>query len=270
MQGGAGGAEEPPVAMSCIYHTAAPPPPEEAGGAGGAAAAPGPNILSQPNAFVGLYLTDANGRTLYTNGGDTPGDCHTAPVERCDADCAVTWPAFDAGARVLGAGLDDAKFGSILRADGITQATYMGWPLYNYKSDLLLGQLTGQGKGKVWHAAKTTPPDVVIMKSGTAKYLADGAGHTLYVSAADQVATGGADPVSNCDSECAKTFGAFHEKALSVVTSLEPSDFTVFVRKGAGGLQLAYKGMPLYLASTDVGPGTQTGTTVAGFTAAAP
>jgi predicted lipoprotein with Yx(FWY)xxD motif len=270
-QGGAGGVEEPPVAMSCIFHTVAPPPPiEEAGGAGGAAPAPGPSVVSQPSPFVGLYLTDAAGRTLYTNGGDTPGDCHTAPAEHCDADCAVTWPPFDAGSRILGAGLDDSRFGSIQRGDGITQATYMGWPLYYYNKDLLLGQLTGQGKGKVWHAAKVTPPDVVIMKLGTAKYLADGAGFTLYVSAADLAGTSSADPVSNCDSECSKTFVPFHEKSLSAVTSLEPADFSVFVRKGVGGLQVAYKGMPLYRAATDVGPGTQTGTTVMGITAAAP
>jgi predicted lipoprotein with Yx(FWY)xxD motif len=182
----------------------------------------------------------------------------------------VSWPLFDAGSRVLGTGLDDAEFGSIDRGDGTWQSTYHGWPLYYYKSDLTLGQLTGQGKGKTWHVAELTPASVVIMKAGTAKYLGDGAGHTLYVSAADQAGTTTVDPVSACDQECLATFTPFREKHLSVVTSLEESDFSVFVRHGAGGLQLAYKGLPLYSASTDLKSGDMTGVNSPGFTAAVP
>jgi predicted lipoprotein with Yx(FWY)xxD motif len=261
---GEAGAGTTPIAMACAFHT------DAVGdtGAGGAPAAP--TVVLQTNAFVGSYLTDAAGRTLYTYGGDLPGDCQTPPVSQCVTDCAVSWPPFDAGARVLGAGLDDAAFGSIDRGDGTWQATYYGWPLYYYKSDLALGQLTGQGKGKTWHAAELTPPSVVILKVGTAKYLADAAGHTLYVSAADQVGTTDADPVSACDQACLSTFTPFREKSLSVVTSLEESDFSVFVRHGAGGLQLAYKGMPLYRANTDLKSGDTTGLASAGFTAAVP
>ena len=182
----------------------------------------------------------------------------------------MTWPVFDAGSRVLGAGLNDAAFGAIERGDGTWQTTYHGWPLYYYKSDLTLGQLTGQGKGKTWHVAELTPASVVIMKAGMTKYLADGAGRTLYVSAADQAGTSTDDPVSACDQECLATFTPFREKHLSVVTSLEEADFTVFVRQGAGGLQLAYKGAPLYSASTDLKSGDMTGVNTPGFTAAVP
>jgi predicted lipoprotein with Yx(FWY)xxD motif len=181
----------------------------------------------------------------------------------------VSWPPFDAGSRVLGTGLDDAAFGSIDRSDGTRQTTYYGWPLYYYKSDLTLGQLTGQGKGKTWHAAELTPAAVTILKAGTAKYLADEAGHTLYVSAADQAGTLDTDPVSACDKACLGTFAPFSRNRLSVVTSLEESDFGVFVRDGAG-LQLAYKGMPLYRARTDVKAGDMTGLSSAGFMAAVP
>ncbi len=237
-------------------------------GMGGAAAAT--NISVQVSAFVGNYLADGTGRALYTNGGDLPGDCHTPPQSLCTADCLVSWPAFDAGARVLSAGLTDAGFGTIPRADGVYQTTYMGWPLYYYKSDLTLGQLTGQGKGKTWHVAKVNAPNVTLMKAGTLKYLADAAGHTLYVSAADQAGTGDADPVSNCDKACLKTFEGFRVKNLVVVTSLDTLDFSVFVRNGAGGLQTAYKGIPLYRAATDLKSGDMNGIAVAGFTAAAP
>jgi len=227
-------------------------------------------VLAQPNAFVGNYLTDGAGRTLYTYGADLPGDCQTAPQSTCVADCVVSWPIFNAAERVLGAGLDDAAFGSIQRADGAVQTTYMGWPLYYYKADLTLGQLTGQGKGKTWHAAELVPPTITIMKVGTLKYLADAYGHTLYISAADTAGTLLDDPISNCGGGCLDTFEPFHEKKMSTVTSLQSQDFVVFVRQGAGGLQISYKGLPLYRAATDLKSGDMNGTAVPGFTAAAP
>ena len=54
------------------------------------------------------------------------------------------------------------------------------------------------------------------MKAGALKYLARRGGHTLYVSAADQVGTLDADPVSACDKECLATFTPFRDKHLSV------------------------------------------------------
>ena len=261
---GEGGAGTTPVAMDCTFHTDAPGDP----GAGGAP--PASNVVVQTNAFLGSYLTDAAGRTLYTYGADLPGDCNTAPKSTCVADCLVSWPSFDAGARVLGTGLNDAAFGSIDRGDGTWQTTYYGWPLYYYKTDLTLGQVTGQGKGKTWHVAELTLPAIQIMKAGALKYLGDRAGRTLYVSAADQVGTLDADPVSACDKDCLATFTPFRDKRLSVVTSLEEADFSVFVRHSSGGLQLAYKGMPLYSAVTDQKSGDMTGLTTTGFTAAVP
>lgn len=261
---GEGGAGTPPVAQSCIFHTDAVDEPS-AGGAGPAA-----TVVVQSNAFIGSYLTDAAGRTLYTYGADLPGDCVTPPTSGCVADCLVSWPVFDAGSRVLGTGLNDAAFGEIDRGDGVWQTTYYGWPLYYYKSDLTLGQLTGQGKGKTWHVAELIPPSVQIMKGATAKYLADAGGHTLYVSAADQPGTEADDPVSVCEGDCLDTFKPFRDKHLSVVTSLNEAEFTVFARHGSGGLQLAYKGLPLYLASTDLKSGDMTGLNTVGFTAALP
>ncbi len=271
-QGGAGGAGEPDdgvhIGRACTFHTDAPAPTEGAAGAGGESA--GPNVVAQVSPFVGSYLTDAAGRSLYTYGADLPGDCQHPPQSGCVADCLLSWPVFDAADRVLGPGLSDAGFGVIERPEGGFQATYMGWPLYYYKSDISLGQLTGQGKGKLWHVAEVSLPSVVIMKSGMLKYLADADGHTLYVSAADQVGSAEVDPVSNCQGECRDTFEGFHEKSFSVVTSLESSDFQVFVRHASSGLQIAYKGMPLYRAATDLESGDMNGTAFTGFSAALP
>jgi predicted lipoprotein with Yx(FWY)xxD motif len=264
--GGAGGVN---IAPSCPFHSPPAPATGGTGGTGGGGPTP-ESITVQLSPFVGSYLADTSGRSLYMYGADLPGDCNTPPQSLCVADCVVTWPPFDAGARVLPATLTDAGFGTIQRSDGGYQTTYMGWPLYYYKSDLTLGQMTGQGKGKLWHIAEVTVPSVTIMKTPAIKYLADSAGRTLYVSAADQAGTADSDPVSNCAGDCLATFEGFREKNLSLVSSLEPLDFSVFVRQGAGGLQLAYKGMPLYRAATDLKSGDMNGTAVAGFTAALP
>jgi predicted lipoprotein with Yx(FWY)xxD motif len=178
---------------------------------------------------------------------------------------------FPAGARVLAVGLDDNAFGAIQRGDGTWQTTYFGWPLYYYKADLTLGQVTGQGKGKTWHLAQQKPPGVVILsKTGSPKYLADGSGHTLYVSSADQAGSSDKDPVSACSGSCRSTFEPFHEENFSVVTSLAAADFGAFVPLGTGALQVTYKGMPLYRAATDLKSGDMNGTASAGFTAAMP
>ena len=241
-----------------------------AGGGGGGSAGTALTVTLQTSPFVGTYLADATGRTLYTYGNDLPGDCQTPPVSNCVTDCLISWPIFPAGARLLAQGLDDAAFGAIHRGDGSWQTTYYGWPLYYYKTDLLLGQVAGQGKAKTWHIAEKKPPGVTIMKPGSFRYLADAAGHTLYVSAADTAGTVVSDPISNCTGSCLTTFEPFHEKNFSVVTSLLMADFGSFVRTGKNKIQVAYKGMPLYRAATDLKSGEMTGTSVSGFTAALP
>jgi len=283
--GGQGGTlNEAVIPATCPYHTD--PPVEvggtggtsgagESGGAGGGGGAGGTagasfTVTVQTSPFVGTYLADTTGRTLYTYGNDLPGDCHTPPVSNCVTDCLISWPIFPAGARILAPGLDDSAFGAIHRDDGTWQTTYYGWPLYYYKTDLLLGQVAGQGKAKTWHIVEKKLPAVFIMKPGTTRYLSDSSGHTLYVSANDQAGTASSSPVSNCAGSCLETFEPFHAQNFSVVTSLLIADFGSFVRSDKGNLQVAYKGMPLYRAITDLKSGDQNGTAVTGFTAAVP
>ena len=236
----------------------------------GSAGAPAADVNVRTSPFVGSYLADATGRTLYFYGADLTGDCqaNNPPVSRCDAACLNSWPVFNAGARSLGAGLDDAAFGTIERSPGVYQTTYYGWPLYYYKDDLTLGQMTGQGKAKIWHVAEVKLPAFVVMREGTARYLADTAGHTLYVSSADQVGNGSRDPASNCGGSCLTVFQRLNVPMLSVVQSLESDDFWTF-QNADGSLQLAFRGAPLYRALTDMQAGDVTGTATTGFTAAA-
>ncbi len=187
------------------------------------------------------------------------------------ADCLVLGPASTPVSVCSALAWTTRRSGRSTAATALGKRTYYGWPLYYYKTDLTLGQLTGQGKSKTWHARpEVIPLAVMIMKAGANRYLGDAGGHTLYVSAADQPGTLLTDPVSACAGQCLMAFKPFSEKHLSVVTSLEESDFSVFIRATRAACQIAYKGLPLYSATTDLKSGDTTGLASAGFTAAVP
>jgi predicted lipoprotein with Yx(FWY)xxD motif len=88
---------------------------------------------------LGRILTDANGRTLYLFKKDN------GAMSSCSGACASIWPPLTAGTRVAGPGIAAAKLGSIKRADGKTEATYAGHPLYTYAGDTKPGDTHGQG-----------------------------------------------------------------------------------------------------------------------------
>ena len=89
--------------------------------------------------------------TLYLFTKDSPN------TSVCTGDCIATWPALAAsGAPTGGDGVDASKLGTMTRADGTTQVTYAGWPLYFYAKDKAAGDTTGQGVGGVWFAVLPT------------------------------------------------------------------------------------------------------------------
>jgi predicted lipoprotein with Yx(FWY)xxD motif len=247
----------------CVFSSA---PAPVTGGEGGAPAAPS-GIEVATSAFVGPYLTDLAGMTLYIYGADVPGDCNNPPVSNCSADCAVAWPPFDAGERVLDAALDASVFGTLDRGDGTYQTTYYGWPLYYYKSDTSPNTIGGQGKGKTWFAAEVSLPNLMIMRGpvsgGGIKYLSDNRGYTLYALSGDTLGGSGTPPVSACSGDCLDSFAPFAPGDVYPVTSIEPQDVALFFR-GDGGLQTAYKGAPLYYSKLDLRPGAQNGLNVLG------
>lgn len=235
------------------------PPKPSDGGADpdvGDAAAPF-DIAIGENAFIGRYLTDRFGRTLYLYGADRVGDCNAAPTSNCVDDCAVSWPIFNAGERTLDPELDPADFGTIERSDGTHQTTYRGWPLYLYKKDEA-GSVGGQGKGKIWFTAELTLPNLVVMRApaeaGGVKYLGDDRGRTLYAFADDTLGTGNASPRSACEGACAEAFRPFSPHTILPMTALEPADVSGFIRSD-GTWQIAYKGAPLYYSTEDVRSG---------------
>ncbi len=94
---------------------------------------------------LGLILTDGEGRTLYLFTRDT------ANQSSCTDQCAQTWPPLTAtGTPAASAGADASLLDTITRADGRTQVTYNGHPLYYYATDTAPGQTNGQNVGGVW------------------------------------------------------------------------------------------------------------------------
>ena len=91
-------------------------------------------------------LTNAKGFTLYWFVPDTP------TKSNCNGSCASFWPPVK-GPATAGTGVT-GKLSTITRADGSTQATYNGHPLYTYVGDTAPGQNKGNGlniSGGLWH-----------------------------------------------------------------------------------------------------------------------
>lgn len=114
---------------------------------------------------VGKALVGPNGKTLYAFAKDTKG--HSA----CTGECATYWPPVPSSDAPKGhARAITAKFGSIERADGSSQLTVNGYPMYTYVGDDTMGQANGQGlntSGGLWWVV-----------SGDGSWVTDSAGST--------------------------------------------------------------------------------------------
>ncbi|SHN31257.1 Predicted lipoprotein with conserved Yx(FWY)xxD motif [Pseudomonas asturiensis] len=89
-------------------------------------------------------LVDHKGMALYTYDKDE------GSKSTCNDQCAVNWPPLAAEADSSAEG----KWTVITRDDKTRQWAYNGNPLYTFKNDTKAGEVTGDGKGGVWHIAK--------------------------------------------------------------------------------------------------------------------
>jgi predicted lipoprotein with Yx(FWY)xxD motif len=122
-----------------------------AAGGGTTSSAPGTTagaVVKTASTSVGTILVNSTGKAIYWFGPDGPH--HSA----CNGSCATYWPPVR-GPVTAAAGVSlPGTFGTIKRADGTTQATYMGHPLYTYVADSA-GKVTGNGtnlSGGLWWA----------------------------------------------------------------------------------------------------------------------
>ena len=110
--------------------------------AGGRAEDYGP--FKEQKTKSGNVLADAKGMTLYTYDKDKSGE------SACTGKCADAWPPAKASASDKASG----DFTVIKRPDCSMQWAQGGKPLYTYQDDKKAGEVNGDGKGGVWHAAK--------------------------------------------------------------------------------------------------------------------
>jgi predicted lipoprotein with Yx(FWY)xxD motif len=115
--------------------------------------------LSVKTAQIGseTVLTNAQGFTLYAFSPDT------STTSKCAGTCAQIWPPVLGPVTVAGV---TGTFGTIKRADGTTQATFDGHPLYTYAGDTAPGQTKGNGIKGLWSEV-TTPGSAVSAGSSS-------------------------------------------------------------------------------------------------------
>ena len=104
-----------------------------------APATTGSATVSTAASKFGRILVDGRGRTLYLFEKDSRG--HSS----CAGACAGYWPPLLVKGRPTATrAAKQALLGTTRRADGTTQVTYAGHPLYRFVQDTRPGQTSGQ------------------------------------------------------------------------------------------------------------------------------
>lgn len=104
-------------------------------------------ITTSSNKFLGTYLVNQSGFTLYY----TQNDSAANGASTCYGECAALWHPFYVQDPSLPDSLRPIDFGVITRTDGSKQTTFKGWPLYYYGKDRDHGDTWGEGVDGVWH-----------------------------------------------------------------------------------------------------------------------
>ena len=110
-----------------------------------AAQAASGTTVALASSTLGDILVDGDGRTLYAFTKDK-GDQSV-----CSGDCATSWPALT-GPATAGTGVQGSLLSTSMQANGRSQVTYGGKPLYYFAGDAKPGDTNGQDVGNVWFA----------------------------------------------------------------------------------------------------------------------
>jgi len=230
--------------------------------------ASGGGLKLAANARLGNILVDANGRTLYWFAKDLPAGGGKAATSNCagsandGTSCIYFWPIFNADNPTLGAGVNAADVGQIMRADGLPQTTYKGFPLYYFRGDPNTGDVNGESIPD-WFVIRDPFYSVIPLDGGTVR-LTDAAGRSLYYFTQDTVGT---PPTSACAgtpgdrTTCVGNWPIFFAGPNVIApTGIDPTRFSSFTR--ADNLQqTAFDGHPLYYFADDASPGDLNGLT---------
>ncbi len=102
-------------------------------------------VTTQTSSVKGPYVADSKGRTLYIYDKDQPN------VSNCSGACASIWPPYTTPSAPATL---PAHVTTFTRTDGTIQFAYNSQPLYYYNLDKKIGDVNGDGVGKVWHLVK--------------------------------------------------------------------------------------------------------------------
>jgi predicted lipoprotein with Yx(FWY)xxD motif len=222
----------------------------------------------------GAIVANRDGRTLYVFDNDTDG------VSNCADQCAVNWPpVLAAGSPIAAGSIDGTKLATITRADGGTQVTYFGRPLYHFAADAAPGDVLGQGVGGTWHVLDPTgapvldaapgadAPTVSIAETAIGDVLTGAPdGLTLYLFLGDEAGR----PAPTCTGTCADNWPPLLLESsggdTETVTAGAGIDVSLLgnVAHPEGGTQVTYNSWPLYFFGGDKAPGDTTGQGVGG------
>jgi predicted lipoprotein with Yx(FWY)xxD motif len=116
------------------------------------------DVLAVRHTSLGTILTDGRGFTVYAF------DADKGTMSNCSGACATAWPPAPATGTdsQVGNGVTQSLVGQATRADGTTQLTYAGRPLYLFKGDSAPGNTNGDGStafGARWDALTATGQD---------------------------------------------------------------------------------------------------------------
>jgi predicted lipoprotein with Yx(FWY)xxD motif len=215
------------------------------------------NVLQlTASAKFGKILTDGNGRTLYLFSMDLPAGGGKAPVSNCTGSCLGLWPLFSGANPQAGAGITATDVGTFVRADGASQATYKGYPIYYFADDGKAGDVNGESISD-WFVLRDPFYTVMTLDNGTPR-LTGGKGRSVYYFVNDTVGT---PPVSNCAGTagdrgtCIGNWPPFFAgESIVAPTGIDPARFTTFTRAD-GSKQTVFNGHLLYYFADDAVPG---------------
>jgi predicted lipoprotein with Yx(FWY)xxD motif len=226
------------------------------------------NTEVSPNGIVLSSPTASGGRTLYLLTADT------RKMSACTGPCAALWPPLltSSGHAVAGRGVSRAGFGTVRRADGTTQVTYAGHPVYFFAFDLGAGAPAGLTNGEylidpapvdgVWYTVlpQGLPnPGTTTVGSETAggtTILAVTGGFThvvatLYAFSADSATA------SKCNGQCAMIWPPVITTTPAAVSGMAAGAKLGTIQRADGTFQVTYNGHPLYFFAKALDSGTE-------------
>lgn len=137
------------------------------------------NSNFEPGDEQTLYITDAEGNTLYSFINDTNGENNFTAD---DFSNNGVWPIFDATATNLPSILDSADFDS-LDVFGQNQLSYKGWPLYYFVQDENRGDNFGVGfpEAGIWPTVNPDTEAAPVAETSSKTYTVTNQGASAYV-----------------------------------------------------------------------------------------